>query len=139
MRLTDVNGDARLDLVVANSADDTVSIFLNGGSCNFNEQPRIAVDAFPWALALADLNGDKRIDVLVASRDAGTITELHGLGDGTFSKVRTYPAGMTPSSLAVGDLCANSAPGAKAKRHAAKVSDGKCAKFGASCGATFSA
>jgi hypothetical protein len=100
----DWNGDGRLDLAVANSADDSVSVLLNTGGCRFNELPRIAVDPFPWALAVGDLDGDQRLDILVASRNRGTVTELRGMGGGIFGKSRTYATGMSPSSLALGDV-----------------------------------
>jgi hypothetical protein len=139
MRIPDFNGDARLDLAVANSADNSVTILINTGSCSFTEQPRIAVDAFPWTLALADLDGDTDLDIIVGSRDAGTITELRSLGNGTFYKGRSYPAGMAPSSVALGDLYANSAKSRWQRAHPIHISDGVRCLTGPFCAPTFSA
>lgn len=65
----DMNGDSILDLVVANSADNTISVLLGNGSGGFTavtpQNPQnFATPPRPDSLALADVNGDGRVDVV---------------------------------------------------------------------------
>ena len=67
MALGDLNHDGRLDIVVANQAVESVSVFLNSGGGNFARKIDYGVDA-PYDLALGDVNGDGRLDVVTASQ-----------------------------------------------------------------------
>jgi len=65
----DLNGDGILDLVIANSADNTISVLLGNGSGGFTavvpQNPQnFATPPRPMSLALADVNGDGRVDVV---------------------------------------------------------------------------
>ena len=74
IRIGDVNGDRKPDLVTANGSNDyTISVLLNDGTGTFrthfdygwitytSEEAGIGSEA----VALADLNGDRRLDVVV--------------------------------------------------------------------------
>ncbi len=54
MTTADVNGDGRPDLLVANSSDNTVSVFLGKGDGTF--QPAVTYNTVtePAAIAVAD-------------------------------------------------------------------------------------
>ena len=65
----DLNGDGFLDLVITNSADNTISVLLGNGSGGFTavvpQQPQnFVTPPRPISLALADVNRDGRVDVV---------------------------------------------------------------------------
>jgi hypothetical protein len=104
----DFNGDGKLDLVVANQDDGTLTILLGNGDGTFtpaNGSP-VAVGSGPYALAAVDLNSDGKLDLVVANQNDSTLTILLGNGDGTFTPAAGSPiaVGGAPNSIAVGDF-----------------------------------
>ena len=53
MALADVNGDGKLDLVVANDSSNTVSVLLGNGNGTFQTQQTFATGFGPTSVALA--------------------------------------------------------------------------------------
>jgi hypothetical protein len=102
----DFNGDGRLDLVVPNINDNTVSILLGNGEGTFQPAVPYPVGNRPGAVAVGDFNGDGKLDLAVANRFDGTVSLLLGNGDGMFTAASGSPfaVGSIPSSLAVGDF-----------------------------------
>jgi hypothetical protein len=121
VRIADVNGDGKRDLIVANACTSSancpfspgsVSILLGNGDGTF--QPAVAYgsggdDAF--SIAVADVNGDGKLDVLVTNSYAdtgccldGPLGVLLGNGDGTFQPVITYNLGVRIQQIAVADV-----------------------------------
>ncbi|MGB8582616.1 MAG: FG-GAP-like repeat-containing protein [Candidatus Sulfotelmatobacter sp.] len=120
MAMADVNGDGKLDLLVANTcltnsncSNGTVGVLFGNGDGTF--QPPVAygaggVDTF--AVALADVNGDGKLDLVVAnacnndnSCNNGSIGVLLGNGDGTYQAATAYSsAGLYADAVAVGDI-----------------------------------
>ena len=100
--IADVNGDSKLDLVVADSCNDSfclhgnwVAVLLGKGDGTFRGAHRYRSKGASWAVAVADLNGDGKPDLVVANvcskgNDIHTCTApggvgvLLGNGDGTF-------------------------------------------------------
>src|SRR5262249_32048010 len=79
--LTDVTGDGRLDVVVANMQDNTVSVLANqtapgAGTPAFATQQTFGTGHGPSAVALADLNGDGRPDLAVTNATDQTVSVL---------------------------------------------------------------
>lgn len=72
----DVNGDARLDLVVANSSDNTVSVLLGDGTGSFAPALAFPTGASPWSVAVGDLNGDGESDLATADVGANSVSVL---------------------------------------------------------------
>ena len=102
--LGDVNGDGKLDLLVANSATGMVSVMLGKGDGTFAVKQDFATGSAPYDLVLGDIDDDGKLDILTANRNANTVSVLLGQGDGRFLPKQDYPAGQYPMSLALADL-----------------------------------
>ena len=122
----DLNGDGKLDLVVANDCGDpnncyrngAVSVLLGNGDGTF--QPATSYwsgGGEALSVAIADVNGDGKPDLLVANyygRDDishGAVGVLLGNGDGTFQPAIAFSSGsISGLSLAVGDVNGDGKP-----------------------------
>jgi hypothetical protein len=91
----DFNGDGKLDLVLANYADNTVQIFLGNGDGTFNNGLVTATGRGPSALAAGDFNGNGKLDLAVANQTDSTISIFAGNGDGTLAPMSTVNLGTT--------------------------------------------
>jgi hypothetical protein len=103
----DVNGDGKLDLVVANSGAGAVSILLGNGDGTFAPNVDYPTGAGPVAVALGDFNADGKTDLAVANQAAGTVSILLGNGDGTFGPNTDYPTGASPTAVVAADFNAD--------------------------------
>src|SRR5262249_37340401 len=104
--VADVNGDQKLDLIVANGLSNNVSILLGAGDGQFNLAATMAVGTYPSSVAVGDFNGDGKPDLAVANLRSNNVSILLGTGTGQFTPapVPTIPVGANPSSIAVGDF-----------------------------------
>jgi hypothetical protein len=101
----DFNKDGKLDLIVANFDDNTMSIFLGNGDGTFQPQVTYATGSGPNDLAVGDFNHDGNLDVAVSDNEDTTISILYGNGDGTFqAPVIDDVAGEGPWGIAAGDF-----------------------------------
>ncbi len=94
--LGDVNGDGKLDLLIANY--ENIGVLLGNGNGTFQQAQTFGLGAN--AVALADVNGDGKLDLLVAT-DTNNEVRL-GNGDGTFQEARNF--GMGGYAIAVTDV-----------------------------------
>lgn len=116
--IADVNGDGKLDLVVAGGLSfGAVGILMGNGDGTF-ESP-VTYDSGGdggTSVAIADVNGDGKPDLVVAtssesSKGHGTVGLLLGNGDGTFQLPETYSTGgYLSASVAVGDVNGDDRP-----------------------------
>jgi hypothetical protein len=116
--LGDVNGDGKLDLVVAgcfqgpNFCDDAVDVLLGNGDGTFQAAVRYGTGVFDaTSVAIGDVNGDGKPDLLVSSEFGlcnpcrGVVSVLLGNGNGTFQPAVTYSSGgAVARSVAIGDI-----------------------------------
>ncbi len=100
----DFAGNGRIDLAVANSEDNTVSVLLANGDGTFGPPVAYAVGSNPVAIAAGDFTGDGELDLAVANRADGTVSVLLGNGDGTFGSQVTYAAGSGPDAIVAGEF-----------------------------------
>jgi hypothetical protein len=100
----DLNGDGRLDLAVANSAGNTVSILRGNANGTFQAAQDFATGAVPRSLAVGDFNKDGKLDLVTANAGAYDLSVLSGNGDGTFQPPTSIGIGSRQLSVAVGDF-----------------------------------
>jgi hypothetical protein len=99
----DVDGDGRLDVVVASLARDAALVFVNRGR-GFAPPVPVSAGHEPNDLELTDLDGDGALDLAVANHEAAHVTVLLGAGGGRFRpapgspfavRSRPHPHGIT--------------------------------------------
>jgi len=69
-------------LVVADNADNAVSVLLGNGDGTFVLQPSIPLAETPFRVVIRDLNRDGKLDIAVAVRNSSNVTVFLGNGDG---------------------------------------------------------
>jgi len=100
----DVNGDARTDLISANSGDNTLSVLTNNGSGGFALASTYNVGTSPRSVAAADVNGDGKTDLISANWGGNSLTVLTNNGTGGYALAATYNVGTFPRSVAAADV-----------------------------------
>jgi hypothetical protein len=100
----DFNNDGRLDLAVANSGANTVSILLGNGNGTFGNKVDYAAGNVPVAVAAGDFNHDGILDLAVANQTDNTVSILLGAGGGVFNAQKVYATGNQPSAVVAADL-----------------------------------
>ncbi len=111
---TDVDGDGKPDLAIANEGSNTVSILKNtssSGQVNFGPRFDFATGEHPTTLSIADLDGDTEPDIVVSNwYSSGSVSILqHTSVAGSISST-TYGikvdifTGQSPQSVAISDL-----------------------------------
>ncbi|MGA9809968.1 MAG: FG-GAP-like repeat-containing protein [Candidatus Sulfotelmatobacter sp.] len=115
--VADVNGDGKLDLLVANQSgenngDGSVGVLLGNGNGTF--RPPVTYDtgdSVTSSLAVADLKGNGKQDLVVTNSGHATVNVLLGNGDGTFQAAVVYSTGgEIPVSVAVEDVNGDGKP-----------------------------
>ncbi len=88
----DIDGDGRVDLVVANRGSHSLSIYRNtstGGNLSFAEKVDYQAGVQPWGIDLGDLDGDGKLDI--AAVDYG--------GDGNGRLMHIFRNTSTPGTI----------------------------------------
>ncbi len=76
VRIGDVNGDGRPDLVTANSTSGNVSVLFQKNDGGFHNAEEFAVRDGPSSVAIGDVNGDGRPDLVTANVASGNVSVL---------------------------------------------------------------
>lgn len=102
----DFNGDGILDLAVANSGSNTLTVAQGQSNGSFKLKQTPATGLNPAAVAVGDFNGDGKLDLAVANQVDSTVSILLGNGDGTFTAaVGTPPqTGAGPVAAVTADF-----------------------------------
>jgi uncharacterized protein (TIGR03437 family) len=109
----DVNGDGKLDLVVAfqGSNGNQVAALLGKGDGTFQMATPTATLTGAAAIVITDLNGDGKPDLVLG--DCCGLTEasfMLGNGDGTFQAEVQFPSGPSPGVIASADFNGDGKP-----------------------------
>jgi hypothetical protein len=104
VRAVDLNGDGKLDLVVANHGDNNINVFLSKGKGTFKPPATYAVGTGPTCVAVADLDGDGKLDVIVSNDLSADLTIFRGKGDGTLERAESIKTMPGTDSIAVADF-----------------------------------
>jgi hypothetical protein len=100
----DVNGDGKLDLIVAVAGANSVAVFSGHGDGTFDPPVYWPTGALPKFAVTADFNHDGHRDIVTADQDGKSISILLGNGDGTFRPKVSYPACNGDHEVAVADF-----------------------------------
>ena len=110
----DLNGDGKLDLVVANFNSNNMSVLLNttapgSATPSFADKQDVATSAGPIYVTTGDLNGDGKLDLAVVNLLVNTVSVLlntaaSGAATPSFAAKQDFATGDGPLSVAVGDL-----------------------------------
>jgi len=104
LTIADVNLDGNADVVVANSADNTVSVIRGYGDGTFIPGSTFAVGKNPVSVIVQDMNGDGNPDLVVADNGSSDIAVLFGNGNGGFQTAQTTKTPAPPTYLASADF-----------------------------------
>jgi hypothetical protein len=76
MTTGDLNGDGKVDLVISDQEDNSVSILLGNGDGSFQNPLEFATGTFAGGVAAADFNGDGRLDLAIANFNDNTVSVM---------------------------------------------------------------
>jgi len=94
----DVDSDSDIDLLVVNTAGNSVTFLRNNGSASFSAISTMSVSSAPHDIAVEDFNNDGKLDFATANGGSNTVSLYFGNGLGSFSaggSVSTQDLGNT--------------------------------------------
>ncbi|WP_299568102.1 FG-GAP-like repeat-containing protein [uncultured Pedobacter sp.] len=118
----DVDGDGKLDLVVANPGSNTVSVFHNTSSLgsidasSFAAKQDFITSTNPISVAIGDVDGDGRPDLVVANVNANSVSVFRNtsssgsINAASFAAKQDFIAGTQPQLVAIGDVDGDGKP-----------------------------
>jgi hypothetical protein len=104
VKLADLNGDKKLDIIAADPSGNQVWVLLNQGGGRFGTPTALATGLSPMSIAVADLNGDGNADIITANQNGNSVSILLGNGDGTFQPHQDYTVDSRPLAVAIADF-----------------------------------
>jgi NPCBM/NEW2 domain/FG-GAP-like repeat len=106
VKMADLNGDGRLDLVAAMAGTSAVSVWLGNGNATFGTRMDFATGLTPKSVALRDLNGDGRLDLVTPNQSAASVSVLLARATGGFGYLAAvdYPACFGTHDVDAGDF-----------------------------------
>src|SRR2546430_4552288 len=70
----DFNGDAKPDLVIANTSSNNVSVMLGTGTGSFGAAVNFAVGTSPFAITSGNFNADANLDLAVCNAGSNNVS-----------------------------------------------------------------
>jgi hypothetical protein len=119
--MSDLDGDGKPELAVANSLSATVSVFHNtsfSGSISFMAKVDFNTDLglYPYSISVGDLDGDGKPELTIANFYSNSVsvfrnTAVSGsITTTSFSEKVDYITGSSPYSVSIGDLDGDGKP-----------------------------
>src|SRR5882724_720798 len=113
LAIGDINGDNKVDVVIAATPDfgvALVSTYLGNGDGTFRAPLEYDAGGPVWSLAIGDFDGDHHADLAATLGDRPYVNILRGNGDGTFNPPSGYIVGGIAGGAAVADFNADGKP-----------------------------
>jgi hypothetical protein len=110
VEIADLNGDGKLDIIVANEQSNNVTILLGDGKGEFTQAKGSPFPAghAPSDIAIGDFNRDGKLDLAFANHEEKHLTVLLGNGQGGFTPAPNSPFAVEVKphthGVATGDL-----------------------------------
>jgi hypothetical protein len=101
---TDLNQNGWLDLVVANTQSDTISILTGKNDGSFSNTRTMKVGSRPRWMVSGDFNEDKRTDLGILLNNGDSLQILLNLGGGLMTKGALYKVDRSPYSAVAEDF-----------------------------------
>jgi len=114
--MSDIDGDGKLDLAVANSTSSNVSVLRNTssiGTINFAAKADFTTGPAPYSLCIGDIDRDGKPDLAVGNYGNATVSLLRNsstLGTISFVAKVDFTTGSGPNSVGIGDIDGDSKP-----------------------------
>ncbi len=107
----DLDMDGDLDLAIAETNDNTVSLLMGNDQGGFSDRFVLDVCVGPQSVEIADMNVDGHNDLVIACRGSDLIEMWVQVSPGgVFERARWWATGSTPVSARVGDLNLDGVP-----------------------------
>jgi hypothetical protein len=104
----DVNNDHYLDIIIASSKHDSISVIMGYGNSTFAAKTVYSTGdgSLPSAVVIADLNNDNRSDLIVTDTGTDSISNFMGYDYALFETPKTYRSvnNLGPSAIVTGDF-----------------------------------
>ncbi len=120
VKVADINGDGKPDLVIANDGSNSLSVLLNtttpgSSTFTFAAQQVFPMGVGPTSVSIADVNGDGKPDVIVTNLDDNNIslllnTTAPGAATPTFAARQNFATGQAPNAAAIADINGDGKP-----------------------------
>ncbi|CAF4839652.1 unnamed protein product [Rotaria sp. Silwood1] len=104
----DFNQDHKVDIVIANTQKDSVTVAYGNGNGIFTSQEILSTGngSSPISLAGGDINNDGRLDLIILNEGTSTLGVFLSFDYATFRNYSSFSTGTlsNPSSIALGDF-----------------------------------
>lgn len=104
LALGDFDRDGKVDVAVANTSSNNLSILLGLGNGQFGAPMTYPSGNGPWFAAVYDFTRDGRLDVAVANEFSNDVAVFAGNGNGTFAPAVKFGVGELPVGIAAADF-----------------------------------
>jgi alpha-tubulin suppressor-like RCC1 family protein/6-phosphogluconolactonase (cycloisomerase 2 family) len=118
--VSDLDGDGKPDVVVANYNENTVSVLRNAATTgtisntSFGPKINFATNSRPIRVAIGDIDGDGKPDLLVTNQSSNNISIFRntssGIGNISFDTKIDIATGSNPNGITISDLDGDGKP-----------------------------